>query len=756
MAGQEMEHALMPRKYRSKRQRPCDLCRSRKSVCRILADNSVCELCKKKRKECTFFSQPLKKGRLPISTDCGVSDQRQADSTLDVSQCQTGDATWMHDSLVFNEDMFVASAPSTQIPPFNPGLSSNMSWPFMASGNVFIEKDDYIGSQPATMGDSQGRPGTASSAIELEQIHSRTDSPAIRSQMSDIRGSPSPITHGGNAMDWPEEFSLETRPGYSSQLIGLSSETDPFLLRNFHYDAFDNYTMRRLIYRKMTGDMDLHKGRTCALTTTTLQGDTAPINFQVFNESICEENIRSIDQDFFVHNSEDDDWDLLKKIIPKDLGTRLVNLFFRFIQPSYPVFSARKYDQLCSGDGRDLPVGIMAATYALAIHFDFLDDRLCVDAAYMQPETNKLWGIAYRSLQRLFQKPRLWLVQLCLLLLQRPPENFAVGDSPGLWALSCSGLAAAESLGLNLDPSNWRLPRWEIQLRKRLWWIIYIDHTWRALVLGRPSHVHAEGWFVRMVELNDLEVNEYKDVEVQYRIRSRSSYFLAMCDLGLIANDILDTFYTVKFIYKPKAFEEIISLAQPLRKRLNDWQQRYFFDQNASLDSVELHQWAPLRVARMTLEVLILRAILRPPVPDHDSGDSQSTSALLEGGQACAKLAVELVSGLMSKDFIDFWPSYARYQFAYISTFILLLFVQSKSMKIAVENKQFLERWKQILRTQARAWPVLKLAAIRLDAIYFAGLEKVVGGTKMDVPAHILLDLQAHNNDVELGEIFIM
>jgi hypothetical protein len=69
----------------------------------------------------------------------------------------------------------------------------------------------------------------------------------------------------------------------------------------------------------------------------------------------------------------------------------------------------------------------------------------------------------------------------------------------------------------------------------------------------------------------------------------------------------------------------------------------------------------------------------------------------------------------------------ARYHIAYISTFILLLFVKSSSIEMATENKQLLEKWRVTLHTQVRAWPVFKLAAIRLDAIFWAGLEKVSG-----------------------------
>lgn len=49
------------RKYRSKKQRPCDLCRSRKTYCKIQESESRCENCKKLDRRCTFVLEPLKR-----------------------------------------------------------------------------------------------------------------------------------------------------------------------------------------------------------------------------------------------------------------------------------------------------------------------------------------------------------------------------------------------------------------------------------------------------------------------------------------------------------------------------------------------------------------------------------------------------------------------------------------------------------------------------------------------------------------------
>jgi hypothetical protein len=178
--------------------------------------------------------------------------------------------------------------------------------------------------------------------------------------------------------------------------------------------------------------------------------------------------------------------------------------------------------------------------YALAAPYYFLDDYLSVDKGYQQPSTEQLWGIAHRSLLRDSRKSHLGLVQLSLLLLHRPPQNYAVADGPSSWALACSVLAAAESLGLNLDPSSWKLPAHEIRLRKRLWWLVHVEHTWRALVLGRPSHITASNWDVSELTADDFDLEDIADPEARSCIRAQSPYFIALCSLSTISSEVFD------------------------------------------------------------------------------------------------------------------------------------------------------------------------------------------------------------------------
>lgn len=188
------------------------------------------------------------------------------------------------------------------------------------------------------------------------------------------------------------------------------------------------------------------------------------------------------------------------------------------------------------------PVGLQSAVYALAGPFTFLDDELSVSRGYGQIATEELWGIANRSFQRAACLSHLSSLQLCLLLLQMPPPNFAVAEPLTTWSLSCSALAIAESLGLNLEPTGWRLPQKEIMLRRRLWWLTYMQHTWQAVVIGRPSHLNEDNWDVSKLTAADFEGDEIRDSEFRDTVMLHIPICLAHFELSIIAADVLKEF----------------------------------------------------------------------------------------------------------------------------------------------------------------------------------------------------------------------
>ncbi|KAK5047568.1 hypothetical protein LTR84_006665 [Exophiala bonariae] len=166
-----------------------------------------------------------------------------------------------------------------------------------------------------------------------------------------------------------------------------------------------------------------------------------------------------------------------------------------------------------------------------------------------------------------------------------------------------------------------------------------------------------------------------------------------------------------------------------------------------------LDNCGPLRLTYLTLELLVFRALLRPLAFQPGTGEqemSEPRSTILQNSQSCAKLILELVTALKANHFVNFWPSFfpimltvspedTRYQLSYMTNFVLLLFVQSPSMAVAKENKMLLDKWRITVRMQSRAWPVLKLAVMRLDAVFWKGLDHIVTCAGKDSPAMLLL-----------------
>lgn len=219
--------------------------------------------------------------------------------------------------------------------------------------------------------------------------------------------------------------------------------------------------------------------------------------------------------------------------------------YLRFVHPSLPVLSLASLTGPPSDCSSEPPAvtGIFSAIYALAAPFTGFDDELSVSKGYFQVPTDDLWAIAHRSFQRASRSSHLSLLQLCLLLVHMPPHNFAAAEPPSAWSLSCSAVAIAESLGLNLEPSSWQLPRPEIMLRRRLWWLTYMHHVWQAVVFGRPSHIHEANWDVSPLTCQDFDSTDNNlDSDIRDLLTESIPLCLAQLTLSTIAADVLQEF----------------------------------------------------------------------------------------------------------------------------------------------------------------------------------------------------------------------
>lgn len=215
--------------------------------------------------------------------------------------------------------------------------------------------------------------------------------------------------------------------------------------------------------------------------------------------------------------------------------------YFRFVFEPLPILSRSLVLQDIEAFVTEAPTGLLAGIYALASPFTPWDEKLCLSSAHSKPNIGALWKISYTCLQKELHFPRLSTIQMFLLLINHVPLDAAVVEGPSAWSLAASMLAMAQSLGLNVDPTGWNLPPWEIRLRRRLWWAVVVEHTWRSITHGRPSMLHDDDWDVSPLSPEDFvvdtSISSSNDISHQ-----APDYFMHLCSLTEIASSICRQF----------------------------------------------------------------------------------------------------------------------------------------------------------------------------------------------------------------------
>ena len=309
------------RKYRSKKQRPCDICRSRKIHCQIPRNGAVCECCKRLNRTCTFELEPLKRSARP--------DVRPP---------------------------AMLAAPANPALPFAvSGASPHGEPPVQTADSMTLDlldswlRSDVAGYSPCRLSDFNQLP-METPPVPAEGVGS-TSPPSGA-------GSVSPIFRSGSAVDvvnmqntrpdqfcpahdeysagWPEAFSLETRKGYSNHLIGLSCESDPYLLRFYEYDARDMYTMFRLDYRRIQDEArEASEASEANGSQSRPPSGYMPIQFALTDEQVLQDGVKEVERLYAgksgsSQRTEEDDIALVHSLVSSDLGDRLVRLCVPF------------------------------------------------------------------------------------------------------------------------------------------------------------------------------------------------------------------------------------------------------------------------------------------------------------------------------------------------------------------------------------------------------------------------------------------
>lgn len=523
------------------------------------------------------------------------------------------------------------------------------------------------------------------------------------------------------------EPSLDQQKSSNSTIVGMSGETDPYLLSRYRYDQYHEATFQSIRIRKMNDGL----GADGSIPTFfTIQHNALASKAQP------QEKAETLDR----YRRE------VEEMVSDDVGKRLIRLFYKYVQPYFPILSREGGSYSRDEDGcRDpvnIPTCLLAAIYGHALPFCAWDEKLCVEV-YTPPSADALFRIAWITCQSGLHTPSYAGLQTMLLFVQRRPTNRNVSDTPFKGVMVSTAVSIAISLGLNRDPSDWPLPAWEIKQRKRLAWATFVQDKWLALNSGRMGFIQADDWELPMLEEEDFAETDRKQESPD--TPSACQHFIKLCELTTLIDSILRDLYSIRATKSlHTSLESTLDVAKPLRIRLTNWHLALPpnllitptnpssttnsptpIPRRKSLNH-ELNGNGSLHLAYITTKISLFRAMLRPRVAASSTTGTSAVSALRTGALAVAREITDFLENLNARELEAFWASYARTNFTIASSFMVLLFVTAPNLEDARECLALLGGWRALLRIKSRSCDLLNLALLRLDAVFVAGIEKLI------------------------------
>lgn len=280
-----------------------------------------------------------------------------------------------------------------------------------------------------------------------------------------------------------------------------------------------------------------------------------------------------------------------------------------------------------------LPSYLLAAVYAVAYPFCHYDAVASVSEVGVTSPVAALWKIAHNGITQNMQSSRLAVLQTMLLCLQGSAGGIemATADLPESWLMLGSAVQLANRQGMHVDCQGWGIPIWEKRLRRRLWWSLYCEATWRSLLLGLPHPIQTSQWDVSPPHDDDFFIDDLQcpteatsglapDLQRLCLFCHSARDFKHLADLTVIAHDIHESCYTLsatKTLSQDRHASQ--TTGKRLLARLKEWKltipSRIASDNGLDCKDQEYFHCsssAYLKLCHLTLETFVYRSMIRP------------------------------------------------------------------------------------------------------------------------------------------------
>ncbi|KAI9729355.1 MAG: hypothetical protein M1834_006878 [Cirrosporium novae-zelandiae] len=390
----------------------------------------------------------------------------------------------------------------------------------------------------------------------------------------------------------------------------------------------------------------------------------------------------------------------------------LFSVYLERIHPSFPVLDVKTASEAYRHNG--LPNALVCEIYAVSL-ISWNTSAKLVASGRSRPDVRFIWNLTVSALHEDFLTPSLSTILASILDLMGRPITSITYNAVNLGRT----VALSHSLGLNRNPSTWRLDQRQIGLRIRTWWAILIHDRWASLAHGTPPHIHREQYDVPLPGLDILVEKPSEDtVETGSQDRRRGAHcFIALCQLTEILGEVLHLMYNLQI---PNGTARLKSIRR-FETHLDEWEDSL----PSWLNPIEsdFDRLAPgarsLQLSFYALKMCLSRAALHEFTR---SGEADDIAARLYHQSRCQKAArvvVDFVVSLQADDLDVFWLPYSAYHFTSATTLTLRCALEAENDDTAREcitnAKDLINRLRSAKDNQG--WDLAEICLAQCEAV---------------------------------------
>ncbi|KAJ5579442.1 uncharacterized protein N7459_005427 [Penicillium hispanicum] len=439
-----------------------------------------------------------------------------------------------------------------------------------------------------------------------------------------------------------------------------------------------------------------------------------------------------------------------KEILEQILGPfrhDLVRLFIDRFNVAFPIFDGESFwESYITESLEDPPASLICQVYSMSLVYWKHTPKL---ACHPKPDVRYAVNMTVAALHEEFSAPGLSTISAALIDLTGRPIFSMTGN-----AISCGRmLSLANCLGLNRDPSHWKLSQQEKDQRIRLWWGVVIHDRWGSFGHGVPPQIAKSQYDVPLPTVDGLAPSSTRTTE-----RVRAAYcHIALCKLTEILGELLPLVYGLQ----AKLARESSKKLRQIRTDLDLWEDSLpdWLRAPQHHRGEQVYASSSLQLAFLAVKMLVSRVELN----EVNNGDTDNPEARRYFQTECRRSAediVQFITSLRSENFKEFWLPYSAFHLTSTATLLVRCALETNDTQVARSCLANVEKLRTVLRRvrEEEDWDVADMCLDHCERIMHrlpgtgATMDQAMTASMADSglvnPAAISLSETQTNNDI--------